>query len=91
MGRVGNFIDALTARNLRETEDIMRVAIGAATPEELEEIKSKVKTKPYKDLEVTNEYIIREFDENIDPIELKWHRDNEDRVVEIVGKTDWKL
>ena len=89
MGRVGNFIDALTARNLRETEDILRVAIGAASPEELEEIKSKA--KPYKDLEVTNEYIIREFDENIDPIELKWHRDNEDRVVEIVGKTDWKL
>ena len=91
MGRVGNFIDALTARNLRETEDILRVAMGVATPEELEEIKSKVKTKPYKDLEVTNEYIIREFDENIDPIELKWHRDNEDRIVEIVGKTDWKL
>jgi hypothetical protein len=91
MGRVGNFIDALTARNLRETEDILRVAMGVATPEELEEIKSKAKTKPYKDLEVTNEYIIREFDENIDPIELKWHRDNENRVVEIVGKTDWKL
>ena len=91
MGRVGNFIDTLTARNLRETEDILRVAMGAASPEELEEIKSKVKTKPYNDLEVTNEYIIREFDENIDPIELKWHRDNENRVVEIVGKTDWKL
>jgi len=91
MGRVGNFIAALDARNLRETEDIMRVAIGAATPEELEEIKSKVKTKPYKDLEVTNEHIIREFDENIDPIELKWHRDNENRIVEIVGKTDWKI
>ena len=89
MGRVGNFIDTLTARNLRETEDILRVAMGAASPEELEEIKSK--TKPYNDLEVTNEYIIREFDENIDPIELKWHRDNENRVVEIVGKTDWKL
>lgn len=91
MGRVGNFIDTLTARNLRETEDILRVAMGAASPEELEEIKSKVKTKPYNDLEVTNEYIIREFDENINPIELKWHRDNENRVVEIVGETDWKL
>ena len=40
--------------------------------------------KPYKDLEVTEEYIIREFDENIDPIELLWHRDNEDRMVEIL-------
>lgn len=89
MGRVGNFIDALTARNLRETEDIIRVAAGALTREEIEEMKSK--TKPYKDLEVTNEHIIREFDENIDPIELKWHRDNEDRIVEIVGETDWKI
>jgi len=47
--------------------------------------------KPYIDLEVTDEYILRQFDENIDPIELLWHRDDEDRVVEIVGKTDWML
>lgn len=40
--------------------------------------------KPYRDLEITDEYIIREFDENIDPIELLWHRDNEDRMVEIL-------
>jgi|TARA_R110000868_G_scaffold25158_1_gene98276 hypothetical protein len=46
---------------------------------------------PYKDLEVTDLYIIREFDENIDPIELLWHRDDEDRTVEIIGETDWKL
>jgi hypothetical protein len=48
-------------------------------------------TKPYKDLEVTDSYIIREFNENIDPIELLWHRDDEDRTVEILGQTDWKL
>lgn len=91
MGRVGNFINALNDRNLREAErDVLaRVALGAATPKELDEIKSK--TKPYKDLEVTNEHIIREFDENIDPIELKWHRDQEDRIVEIIGETDWKV
>jgi hypothetical protein len=47
--------------------------------------------KPYRDLEVTDEYIIREFNENIDPIELLWHRDDEDRTVEILGETDWKL
>jgi hypothetical protein len=46
---------------------------------------------PYKDLEVTDLYIIREFSEDIDPIELLWHRDNEDRIVEIQGKTDWKF
>lgn len=47
--------------------------------------------KPYTDIEVTDEYIIREFDENIDPIELMWHRDDESRTLEIIGKTDWKL
>lgn len=47
--------------------------------------------KPYKDLEITDKYIIREFDENIDPIELMWHRDNEDRTIEIIGETNWKI
>jgi hypothetical protein len=46
---------------------------------------------PYTDIEVTDTYIIREFDENIDPIELMWHRDNESRILEILGKTDWKI
>jgi len=47
--------------------------------------------KPYKDIEVTDTYIIREFSHNIDPIELLWHRDDEKRIVEIVGDTDWQL
>jgi hypothetical protein len=46
---------------------------------------------PYIDLEITDFYIIREFNENIDPIELLWHRDDEDRTVEIIGETDWKI
>jgi len=47
--------------------------------------------KPYTDIEVTDKYIIREFNENIDPIELMWHRDNESRTIEIIGETDWKI
>jgi hypothetical protein len=47
--------------------------------------------RPYTDIEVTDEYIIREFNENIDPIELMWHRDDEDRTVEVIGKTNWQL
>lgn len=47
--------------------------------------------RPYTDLEVTDEYIIREFCDNIDPIELLWHRDDEHRTIEIIGDTDWKL
>ena len=47
--------------------------------------------KPYTDLEVTDQYIIREFTENIDPIELMWHRDDEDRTLEVIGETDWMI
>lgn len=54
--------------------------------EDLEENK-----KPYTDIETTDKYIIREFNANIDPIELMWHRDNEARTIEIIGKTDWKI
>lgn len=45
MGRVGNFIDTLNARNLTEgAKDILsRLALGTATKEELDEIKSKHK------------------------------------------------
>jgi len=46
---------------------------------------------PYKDIEVTDTYIIREFSDNIDPIELLWHRDDENRTIEIIGDTDWKI
>ena len=47
--------------------------------------------KPYIDLEITDSYIIREFFQDIDPIELLWHRDDENRIVEIMGKTDWMI
>ena len=47
--------------------------------------------KPYTDIETTDKYVIREFSENIDPIELMWHRDDEDRTLEIIGDTDWKI
>jgi len=45
---------------------------------------------PYKDTLVDNE-LVREFDESIDPIELMWHRDNEDRLISPINKTDWKF
>jgi hypothetical protein len=47
--------------------------------------------KPYTDIEITDKYIIREFNENIDPIELMWHRDSTNRTLEIIGETDWKI
>jgi hypothetical protein len=48
--------------------------------------------KPYIDHESTDEYIIREFDQNIDPIELMWHRDDESRLVEVIkAGNGWKF
>ena len=40
--------------------------------------------RPYIDLETSTDYIVREFGDDIDPIELMWHRDDEDRSVEIL-------
>lgn len=46
---------------------------------------------PFINLEVTKEHIIREFNDDIDIIELMWHRDNEDRLVEALHDTDWQV
>jgi len=47
--------------------------------------------QPYTDIKVNNKYIIREFSQDIDPIELMWHRDDEDRTIEIIGETNWQI
>lgn len=44
----------------------------------------------YKEIE-NIDYVIRTFDESIDPINLKWHRDDEDRMVVSIQPTDWKI
>ena len=46
-------------------------------------------TKPYNDIEVTDKYIIREFNENIDPIELMWHRDLHNRKITVLEGNGW--
>jgi quercetin dioxygenase-like cupin family protein len=40
---------------------------------------------------IKSEYIIREFDANIDVSELVWHRDKKNRVVEVVSGKGWKF
>jgi quercetin dioxygenase-like cupin family protein len=45
--------------------------------------------RPYTDIEVTDKYIIREFNENIDPIELLWHRDLKSRTITILEGKGW--
>ena len=40
---------------------------------------------------VEDDYMIREFSESVDPMELVWHRDKEDREVTVIEGEGWKL
>lgn len=46
--------------------------------------------KPYTDVLTTENTIIREFGDNIDPVELKWHMDEHPRHVTILEGKGWK-
>lgn len=45
--------------------------------------------QPYNDLPVTADYTIREFNYDIDPHELMWHRDLLDRTVTVLEGEGW--
>lgn len=36
-------------------------------------------------------YHVRTFPKDVDEMELVWHRDKEDRIVESVSETDWMI
>lgn len=37
----------------------------------------------------TDQQDIRTFSQDVHPNELMWHRDQENRLVEVIGTTDW--
>ena len=43
---------------------------------------------PFRE-EIKDGYSIRTFTSDVNPMDLKWHIDEEDRVIEPIGKTDW--
>jgi hypothetical protein len=45
--------------------------------------------KPYINIETTDNYIIREFSQDTDELDLIWHMDDEDRTIIAIGETDW--
>jgi hypothetical protein len=50
--------------------------------------------RPYQETLVASgktETVIRKFSEYSDSDEFKWHWDEEDRLIHMVHKTDWKL
>jgi len=46
---------------------------------------------PFKESQIEGNLYLREFEESVDIDDLEWHRDREDRIVEVIGDTDWKL
>ena len=46
-------------------------------------------SKPYQDIQTIDNSTIREFNQDIDPIELMWHRDLKDRKVTVLEGKDW--
>ena len=46
---------------------------------------------PYVDIEAKGHVTTRKFTDNIDPIELKWHRDDETREIVSESSTDWMI
>jgi len=46
---------------------------------------------PFQETRIADEVFIRKFSAELDRTELTWHRDDEDRIVEPVGQTDWLI
>ena len=46
---------------------------------------------PYKDISSGDNWVIREFTQAVDPIELLWHRDDEDRDLELIEGSNWQI
>ena len=44
---------------------------------------------PFTEKKIKKNIFIREFDNNVDSKELVWHRDKEDRIVEVLNNEDW--
>jgi hypothetical protein len=51
----------------------------------------EVKDRPYFEKKINENEVIRLFNSSKLEIEELWHRDNENRTVEILGETNWKL
>ena len=48
-------------------------------------------TLPFQETKISDNTFIREFNQNIDSDECVWHRDREDRIIESIEPTDWKI
>ena len=49
-----------------------------------------MKEFPFKETK-NRDHLTRIFESNVDEMELVWHRDKEDRLVESIEQTDWMI
>jgi len=47
--------------------------------------------KPYREKKIDDQTFLREFSIEIEASELAWHRDAEDREIEVVAGENWKF
>ena len=46
---------------------------------------------PFLERSLGGKLFLREFRENVNPEELIWHQDREDRVIKVIESNGWKL
>ena len=46
---------------------------------------------PFQETKLSDNEFIRLFSQDTDSGEYMWHRDREDRIIESIGETDWKI
>jgi hypothetical protein len=46
---------------------------------------------PFQETKLSDNELIRVFNQDTDSGEYMWHRDREDRIVESIVKTDWMI
>ena len=48
-------------------------------------------TLPFQETKLSDNEFIRVFNQNTDSGEFTWHRDRENRIIESIETTDWKI
>jgi len=46
---------------------------------------------PFNEIHLEEESYIREFNSDLNESDLKWHWDNEDRIISSIENTDWRF
>lgn len=51
----------------------------------------EVEAKPYSEVQLSSQVVVRTFSASVPTEELQWHWDPEDRLVEPLGENDWQF